>query len=141
VRLVVIGATAPAVSGVEVVQLPWCEADEVRLINQFHVGVMPLPDSPWAEGKCAFKLIQYMACGVPVIASPVGANKDVVTRECGLLATGAQEWLDAFRTLRDQPSLRTSMGDAARERVERQFSLATNLPVMADVLRRAAGRS
>jgi len=138
VRFVVIGANAPAVPHVEVVQRPWSEAEEVDLINSFDVGVMPLPDTPWAEGKCAFKLIQYMACARPVVASPVGANKDVVDADCGLLASTSQEWLEALRQLRDRPTLRAAMGDAARCRVELQYSLARNLPVLARILRQAS---
>ena len=86
-RFVVIGGKAPAISNVEVVELPWQEHTEVDLINTFDVGIMPLPDDDWARGKCAFKLIQYMACGVPVVASAVGANVDVVDADCGLLAS------------------------------------------------------
>jgi glycosyltransferase involved in cell wall biosynthesis len=140
VRLVVIGGRAPGVPGVDVVELPWDEALEVEQLNTFDVGVMPLPNSDWARGKCAFKLIQYMACGLPVVASPVGANQDVVTPECGLLVTTPGEWTDALRTLRDRPSLRRQMGDAGRQRVERSYSLDANLPVLAQVLRQAAGR-
>jgi glycosyltransferase involved in cell wall biosynthesis len=141
VRFVVIGGQAPAVPGVEVVTLPWSEAEEVRLINSFDVGVMPLPDTEWARGKCAFKLIQYMACAVPVIASPVGANVDVVNGECGLLAAGSDQWIEAFRTLRDSPARRSAMGSAARARIEEHYSLQTTLPVLAGILRQAAGRN
>jgi glycosyltransferase involved in cell wall biosynthesis len=141
VRLVIIGAPAPAVPGVEVIALPWSEADEVRLINTFDVGIMPLTDNPWARGKCAFKLIQYMACGVPGIASPVGANNDVLTPECGILASSAVEWANAFRTLRDQPALRRAMGEASRARVEEHYSLRRTAPVFEGVIRAAGARS
>src|SRR5262249_4834882 len=96
-RLIVIGAPRPAVPGVEVIQRQWREDEEITSINEFDVGVMPLPDEPWARGKCAFKLIQYMACGVPAVASPVGANLDVVAQETGFLAADADEWVSALR--------------------------------------------
>jgi glycosyltransferase involved in cell wall biosynthesis len=140
VRFVVIGGKAPVVPHVEVVELPWSERQEVQQINGFDVGVMPLPDSDWARGKCAFKLIQYMACALPVVASPVGANRDVVSADCGLLAGNGAEWVEALRTLRDRPSLRRQMGDAGRQRVESSYSLDANLPRLAQVLRQAAGR-
>lgn len=99
-----------------------------------------MPDDAWARGKCAFKLIQYMACGVPVIASPVGANVDVVGTECGLLAATENQWLEALRTLRDKPGRAAEMGRAGRERVERNYSLRGNLPVLAEVIRATARR-
>lgn len=141
VRLVVIGGKAPAVPGVEVIEVAWSESAEVDLINSFDVGVMPLPDDEWARGKCAFKLIQYMACAVPVVASPVGANVDLVTSESGLLASTPEEWVEAFRVLRDQPRKRAEMGLAGRERVEQHYSLRVNLPVLAGVLQQAAGKN
>ena len=140
VRLVVVGGKAPVIPNVDVVEVEWNEATEVSLIQGFDVGVMPLPDDDWARGKCAFKLIQYMACGVPVIGARVGTNIDVVTPECGYLAQNATEWADALRTLRDERTTARSMGEAARLRAEEHYSLHRNLPVFAQVIRRAAGR-
>ncbi|QDL39139.1 glycosyltransferase [Rhodoferax sediminis] len=136
VRLIVIGGKAPAIPNVTITELDWQERTEIDLINTFDVGVMPLPDDVWARGKCAFKLIQYMACAVPVIASPVGANIDVVTDECGLLAATHQEWVEALRMMRDQPSKRTGMGRASRERIVQHYSLHRNLPILASVIRK-----
>ncbi|WP_309678790.1 glycosyltransferase [Polaromonas sp.] len=141
VRLLVVGGRCAAIPGVEVVNLPWSEATEVDLINTFDVGVMPLFDDEWARGKCAFKLIQYMACGVPVLASPVGANVDVVAPDCGLLAASPAEWLNGLRRLRDDRALRQSFGAAARHRVEQLYSLDSTLPLMAETIKSvAAGR-
>lgn len=139
-RLVVIGGKAPDIPGAEVVELPWSEQSEVELMNRFDIGVMPLPDDDWARGKCAFKLIQYMACGVPVVASPVGANVDVVGSESGILAANAQEWAEALRRLRDDPPLARRMGDAGRARIEQHYSLQRNLPVLAGVIRDAVAK-
>lgn len=141
VKLVVIGGKAPIIPGIEISMVDWNEATEVELINGFDVGVMPLPDDDWARGKCAFKLIQYMACGIPVIGSPVGANTSVVEPDCGYLASTQQEWLTALRRLRDDPELASKMGRAGRQRVETHYSLQHNLPVLADVIHRAANGS
>ena len=137
-RVVVIGGKAPAIPNVEVVELPWQENTEVELINTFDVGIMPLPDDDWARGKCAFKLIQYMACGVPVVASQVGANVDVVDADCGLLASTPESWVQALRELRDDSGLRRRMGEAGRERVVEHYSLHATLPVLADVIHKVA---
>lgn len=141
VRFIVIGGRAPDIPNVTVVEVEWTENTEVDLINSFDVGVMPLPNDDWARGKCAFKLIQYMACAVPVIASPVGANADVVSDECGLLAATQQEWTDALRVMRDQPIKRTVMGQAGRERVVKHYSLEQNLPKLAKIIHETVGTS
>lgn len=141
VRLVVIGGKAPVIPNVTVFEVDWEEQTEVELINSFDVGIMPLPDDEWARGKCAFKLIQYMACAVPVIASRVGANVAVVRDDCGVLVESAHDWVEALRLMRDQPTTRTRMGQAARERVVQYYSLQRNLPVLEAVIRQVAGRS
>lgn len=139
-RFVVIGGRAPAIPGAEVVELQWSEQTEVALINSFDLGVMPLPDDEWARGKCAFKLIQYMACAIPVVASRVGANVDVVGNEAGLLATDARDWAVALRTLRDRPQDARRMGEAGRQRVEQHYSLRRNLPILAQIIRDTVGK-
>jgi len=137
----VVGGCSPDIPGVEVVNLPWSESTEVEVINSFDVGVMPLFDDEWARGKCAFKLIQYMACGVPVVASPVGANVDVVNEANGLLAQCADHWTNALRRLRDDPALRQSLGCGGRQTVELSYSLRSTLPVMVKTINAvAAGR-
>jgi glycosyltransferase involved in cell wall biosynthesis len=134
IRLRVVGGRAPVIPGVVTEEVRWSERDEVPLIQSFDVGIMPLHDDPWSRGKCAFKLIQCMACGVPVVASPVGANREVVTSECGILADGASDWLHALTTLAADESLRYSMGRAGRERVEQHYSLKVAAPRLAEVL-------
>jgi glycosyltransferase involved in cell wall biosynthesis len=139
VMLVVIGGKAPKIPNVSIVELDWNEHTEIDLINSFDVGIMPLPDDEWARGKCAFKLIQYMACAVPVIASPVGANIDVINDgECGVLASTPQEWSDALRLVRDQMTTRVKMGEAGRSRVELHYSLDRNLPILANLIANTA---
>lgn len=140
VRLVVVGGAAPAIAGVQIEEVPWSAATEIDLINSFDVGVMPLPDDEWSRGKCAFKLIQYMACAVPVIGSAVGANQSVVTSDCGYLARNHDEWLAALRAFRDSPTLRKQAGEAGRQRVTEHYCLQVTLPRMAAAIQRAAGR-
>ena len=137
VRLLVVGAPAPSIAGVEVIEKSWTLQQELSLIHQFDVGVMPLPDSQWARGKCAYKLIQCMACAIPVIASPVGANISVVPPSCGMLPDSPAEWLSAFRHLAANPDLRNRLGAAGRKWVEQNYSLSTILPRFTAVIRRA----
>jgi glycosyltransferase involved in cell wall biosynthesis len=138
VRFIVVGGRCEAIDGVEVVNLPWEEATEVRLINTFDVGVMPLSDDEWARGKCALKLIQYMACAVPAVASPVGANLDVINDSCGMLASDSDAWLGGLRRLRDDKTLRRDMGAAGRQCVEQFYSLRTALPAMTNAIKTVA---
>ena len=140
VRFVVIGGSCPPISGVDVVHAPWSEADEVGMINAFDVGVMPLTDDEWSRGKCALKLIQYMACGVAVVASPVGANLDVVGDGCGFLADGPEAWRSALRRLRDNSAIRRRVGQRGRKRVEEMYSLESTVPTLVDTIRTVAAK-
>ncbi len=136
-RLLVVGGPAPTIAGVEVIEQPWSLEQEVPLIQQFDVGVMPLPDTPWTRGKCAYKLIQCMACGIPVVASRVGANVEAVPSQCGVLADSSEQWLAAFRRLAADPELRQGMADAARRWVEQRYSVRSAVPVLTGVIQRS----
>ncbi len=140
VRLVLVGAGKPRTPGVPLQLLPWTESGEVDRLRRFDVGIMPLPDTPWARGKCGFKLIQYMACGLPVIASPVGENRLIVDHGVqGLWARTNEEWLLALRTLRDDAALRQSLGQAGRKRVEARYCMQVTAPRLLSALRAAHG--
>jgi glycosyltransferase involved in cell wall biosynthesis len=140
VRFVVVAGKCPPIEGVDVVHLPWNEATEVGIVNTYDVGVMPLFDDEWAKGKCALKLLQYMACGVPVVASPVGANLDVVDGACGFFADNKEAWLDSLRRLRDDLPLRRSMGERGRTRVENLYSLRSASPTMVSTINLVAAK-
>lgn len=116
----------------------WSEETEVSAIRSMDIGIMPLMDSPWAQGKCGYKLIQYMACGLPVVASPVGVNADIVEHGVnGFLATTDAEWREALTTLLRDPALRQRMGAAGRQKVEMEYSLQVWGPRMADLFHSA----
>ncbi len=128
-RLLLIGAAPFHPDGVPVTSLHWQESSEARDLQQADVGIMPLNHSPWELGKCGCKLIQYMACGLPVIASPVGMNATLVQPGThGWLASSPGEWLAHLRLLRDSPDLRRKMGAAGRQQVEEQYQLAVTAP-------------
>lgn len=128
-KLLIIGAPQLSLSGVVCEHAPWREETEAALIARCHVGVMPLPDEPWTRAKSGYKLIQYMAAGRAAVASPLGANRDILGEgETGLFAASAEEWVRTLRRLRDDPALRQAMGAAARARAEARFSLAAHAP-------------
>ena len=138
-RLRVIGASSVDLPGVDVVHEDWSEAGEGAAILKGDIGVMPLPDTPWERGKCGYKLIQYMACGLPVVASAVGANLDIVDPGSnGYLATSAEEWMHYLERLLDDPAERSRLGEAGRRRVEARFSLQAQGDRLAQLLIRAA---
>lgn len=137
-KLRVIGADAFALQGVNVECVPWTEASEAALIRECDIGIMPLLDSPWERGKCGYKLIQYMACGLPVVASPVGVNCEIISNgENGYLAGSDVEWVDVLGTLLSDAVLRHQMGAAGRRRVEADYCIQRVAPRMAGVLRTA----
>ena len=107
----------------------WTENSEVSEIQNCDVGIMPLIDSPWERGKCGYKLIQYMACGKPVIASPVGLNKEIVQQDVnGYLASTVDEWVQAFRALYFDAQNRLAMGAEGRKLVEEKYTLQVTAP-------------
>lgn len=118
----------------------WSEAEEIALIQKAGVGVMPLDDAPWARGKCGYKLIQYMACGLPVIASPVGVNSKIVQHGVnGFLASTDEEWRTALSTLMGDADLRKRMGEAGRKMVEENYSTQKYGPKIAGILQEMTG--
>lgn len=106
---------------------PWRKETEIADLLCFHVGLMPLEDDKWAQGKCAFKALQYMALGEPALVSPVGMNTEVVTDGVnGNICTTPTDWEAALRRLLLDPGLRNRMGQAARQTVEARYSVVAN---------------
>ena len=128
VRLIVIGGSAPQIPNVHIIEESWSQEKEINLIHHFQIGIMPIPSTDWARGKCAYKLIQYMSCGIPVIASAVGANLDAVPKQCGWLVTSEEEWFSAFSWAARNPSKCREMGQSAREWTEKNYSVASATP-------------
>jgi glycosyltransferase involved in cell wall biosynthesis len=119
---------------------PWVDGREAADIAGFDIGIMPLADEPWSRGKCGYKLVQYLACGRPAVASPVGVNPAIVIDgETGLLASSEDQWVAALDRLAGDAALRARLGAAGRVHVEAQYALQRTAPLLADVLRRAAG--
>lgn len=111
-------------------ELDWQNTDSVpRTLHDYQcdIGLMPTADTAFNRGKCGGKAIEYMRCGIPVIASPVGENETVVG-EGGLFARTDQEWQDAIKTLLANDGLRKEIGEKARQRMEQYYSYQAVLP-------------
>lgn len=130
-RIVLIGSGPIRLGEIPIEVRSWSETTEVAGIQSFDVGIMPLPDEPWEQGKCGYKLIQYMACGIPVIASPVGINNSIVDNGVnGYLASNPEEWMFALRTLHNRPELRVKFGESGRKKVGSRYSLQVTSPLL-----------
>lgn len=105
----------------------WSLAREVEDLASFDIGIMPLLDDEYTRGKCGFKLIQYMAVGLPTVSSPVGINSRIIDDgRNGFLARSNEEWIDKLSRLIENTELRITMGQRAREKVFREYSLEAN---------------
>ena len=127
------------IPGVQVEIVSWTEASEVESIASADIGVMPLSDSIWEKGKCGYKLIQYMACSLPVVASPIGVNVEIVEEGInGFLPTIASGWMTALERLLINPKLAVRMGRAGRQKVEENYCLQIAAPKLASFITKIA---
>lgn len=119
---------------IETVIRPWTEEAELSIGELFDVGIMPLVDGPFERGKCGYKLVQYMAAGLPVVASPIGVNNQIVVPgENGFLAASTAEWLEAFRALGRNLEVRSQLGESGRRRAEQMYNLKGTAPKLLDL--------
>lgn len=113
----------------------WELDSEIRELQEFDIGVMPLFDDDWARGKCAFKIIQYMAVGIPTVASRVGMNIEIIEDgKDGFLASNREEWIDRLSVLIEDKELREDMGRLGRMKVENLYSVEANKRKFIDIL-------
>lgn len=138
-RLRVSGTGEPLeIPGISVDNEAWSLEREVELFNTCDVGVYPLADDEWSKGKCGFKAIEFMACGVPVVASAVGVNREIIQDgENGFLAATDDEWIEKLGRLLSDRELRRRFAEAGRRTIERRYSLEMNAPKLAATLRAA----
>lgn len=117
----------------------WEKSHELRTVHGFDIGIMPLIDTPFTRGKCGAKALVCMACGIPVVASPVGVNSDIIRDGVdGFLATTPGEWEQKLAALVEDAALRERLGREGRRTTELRYSIAVHAPRLLDVLVRAA---
>ena len=119
-----------------IIKKAWSEADEAQDVWSFDIGLAPLPDDSWSRGKCATKLLQYMASGIPAVASAVGVHNEIIRDGVnGFLTKNDNEWLDKINRLIEDKTLRQKIGLAARETVEKYYSVKANAPKLLEIIK------
>jgi glycosyltransferase involved in cell wall biosynthesis len=128
-RLVVIADKRPSLAVQSLIFLPWLKDREIEDLLQFDIGIMPLSDDVWTRGKCGFKALQYMALGIPAVASPVGVNKEIIDQGVnGFLCATEEEWFIHLKSLINHPTLREQIGQQGRRKVIDHYSVLSNTP-------------
>ncbi len=119
--------------------IQWGRDKEVTELYDMSVGIMPLYDDQWTRGKCSYKMLQYMAIGLPVVVSPVGMNKNVFSMgDIGFTASSDDEWINAFETLYNNAALRPKLGMEGRKIVEKYYSVQSVVPKLSSIFRNIA---
>lgn len=123
-------------SGVTIEFEPWSPSTEVGWLHRMDIGIMPLPEGQdWMRYKAATKLVQYMAIGIPAVASPIGVSEDILAgNQIGIAARTEEQWFEALRHLLVNPELRARMGAAGRRLVESRYCIEANVGLLEQVL-------
>ncbi|MBO9681971.1 MAG: glycosyltransferase family 4 protein [Flavisolibacter sp.] len=105
----------------------WDKQTEIEDLSKINIGIMPLKEDAWSEGKCGFKLIQYMALGIPAVASPVGVNKQIIDHGInGYLCSSDEEWIQYLTELLSDEQKRREFGKKGRDKIVREYSIQSN---------------
>lgn len=129
-----------AMEEIVVINDPWQLETELKALRSVDVGIMPLYDDDWSRGKCGFKLLLFMSLGIPVVASAVGINRQIIQDGVnGYLASSDQEWVGKLLMLIGHPERRRRIGESGRKTVEQRYSYQTTVPEMLRVFSEAMG--
>ena len=141
-RLLVMGDPGFSIKGIIVEALPWKEGYETEVIGRFDIGLYPLPDEEWVYGKSGLKALQYMAMGVPTIASAIGTNFRIIEDGTnGFLVNNEEEWFQRIMQLATDPVFRENLGRKAIQTVEEHYSVRQNRLLYLSILRTTIGLS
>jgi len=104
--------------------VPWNATTEGEDLLKMDIGIMPLKQDAWSEGKCGFKLIQYLSCGIPALADPIGVNKVIIEDgKNGFVCNNKEEWKEKLTLLINHPELRMQLGANGRKKIEQEYSI------------------
>lgn len=124
IQLKVVSSVFPKEEKLNIIKKQWSKEEEEKDLLSFDIGLAPLNDDLWCEGKCGLKLLQYMACAIPSVASPFGGQRDmIIDGENGFSARNLEEWKQKLARLIKEPQLRAKLGQKGRQSVEEKFSL------------------
>jgi len=130
-----IGAGKYSLPGFKIKKIPWCYDTEVAELQKFDIGLMSMPDNEWTRGKLGCKMLQYMALGIPTVASDTETNREIMTNGVnGFLAKGENEWIDSISRLIESPELRRTLSLAGRRTIEEKCSLKKSVNSLLEVL-------
>ena len=140
-KLLVMGDPDFYIEGLDMEAIAWTAEIEVPTLQKFDIGLYPLPlNSDWVLGKSGLKALQYMAIGVPVVATAIGANYRIMENgKTGFLVKTQNDWVEKLELLMDNPELRKILGQTGRNNVVEHYSLDANAPVYLDILRSVCG--
>jgi glycosyltransferase involved in cell wall biosynthesis len=126
VTIKIVSDEKPKLFGESIKWEKWEEKKELEQLLSFDIGIMPLVSNPWTMGKCGFKIIQYMAAGIPVICSPVGTNIEIIKNgDNGFCADNIPQWQEAISKLISDVHLYKAMSIAGRQTVEKYYNLSS----------------
>ena len=125
--------------GLDVGAQEWLLATEVEDLQEFNIGVYPLPSDEWVLGKSGLKALQYMGLGIPTVATAIGATLEIIRDgENGFLASSHEEWVQKLSQLLEDAELRRRMGANGRKTVEERYSVSANAHTYLEILQRMA---
>jgi glycosyltransferase involved in cell wall biosynthesis len=134
-KLLVMGDESFSMEGIDVEALPWNESYEADVIKRFDIGLYPLPDEQWVYGKSGLKALQYMAAGVPTIATAIGANFRIIENGVnGFLVKTKEDWVSCIQRLSEDKDLRKQIGEKGRKTVENRFSINANKEIYLSII-------
>ncbi len=131
IQIISIGAK---VNSKHVKSIEWSEKTEILYLKKCHIGVMPLVDDDWSRSKCGFKILQYMASELPVVASNVGQNKIIVDKNIGFLSSNYSDWYFNIEKLILNTDLREKFGKNGYKKLVKQYTYVSTFPKLLNLI-------